>query len=855
MNRRTVPRATLRLQFHKGFTFADAEKLVPYAADLGISHLYASPITAARAGSMHGYDVIDSTRVNPELGGEDGLRRLVDALKKRELGLIVDIVPNHMAASVENGWWMDVLRHGRASRYANFFDIDWEAEDPQLRGKVLLPVLGAPLPDLLGAGKLVPVERNGQGFLQYGDLRLPMQGRDLDRQAYRLGWWRTANDRINWRRFFDINDLVCLRMENEETFEATHALIAGFYAEGLIDGVRIDHVDGLSDPAGYCRKLRRRLDPRDPAKPYLVVEKILLKGETLPAEWGCDGTTGYDFMDQVCALQHDPSAASMLATAWARLSGRPADFDVEEQAARRLMIARSFPAPLEACVAAFDRLAKRDPATADLSRPALRRALVELLVHFPIYRSYATATERPARDRPYLKTAVEGARRTGRASDGWVLDALHRWMTEPAADDEAIRRFQQLSAPVAAKSVEDTAFYRYGRLLSRNDVGSNLAHFGTSPDDFHALMIARHAQFPQAMLATATHDHKRGEDLRARLAVLSERPQAWIDRLASWLEQCAPLRTDEQPSNGDIVLLLQMIVGAWPFELALDDAPARAAFAKRLAGWQEKALREAKLRSDWADPDTGYETAARTLLMRLVADNALPDLLADIHACMQSIAAAGAVNGLAQALLKLTVPGVPDLYQGTDYWDLRLVDPDNRRPVDFERRTQSLGKLDLDDALANWRDGRLKQAMIARTLALRRALPELFMHGDYRPVTIDGPWSKHVIAFTRTLDDAYLVVAVPRLSADLLIKDDAVMLNSAILKGAFLRLPADAIWHDALAPDGPPIEGQRVALQQIFSRLPVALFSTKMTLIKALPAESEKCTKVHSRRRGMQTRS
>jgi malto-oligosyltrehalose synthase len=824
MSARALPRATMRLQFHKGFTFADAEKIVPYMAALGVSHLYASPITAARAGSMHGYDVIDPTRVNPELGGEDGLRRLVETLRQHKLGLIVDIVPNHMAASVENAWWMDVLRHGRDSRYAGFFDIDWEAEDPQIRGKVFLPVLGKPLPKTLAANDLQPVERDGLGFLKIGDLELPMQGRDLDAQAYRLGWWRTANDRINWRRFFDINDLVCLRMQDDETFETVHAMIARFYAEGLIDGVRVDHIDGLLDPAAYCRKLRHRLDPKNPNKPYLVVEKILLKGETLPAEWGCDGTTGYDFMDQVSALQHDAGAASTLAAAWAEWSGRPADFEVEEQAARRLMIARSFPAPLEACVAAFDRLAKNDPAAADLSRPALRRALIDLLVHFPIYRSYATATERPARDRPFLDQAFKGARKTARTSDGWVLDALYRWMTDPACDVDAVARFQQLSSPVAAKSVEDTAFYRYGRLLSRNDVGFDLARFGMPPGDFHALMVQRHAQFPNAMLATATHDHKRGEDLRARLAVLSERPQAWIERVSRWLDQIGPLRTEGLPSTGDIVMLLQMIVGAWPLELALDDAAGRRNFAERLAGWQEKALREAKLFSDWADPDTAYEAAAKNLLMRLVAKNATPDLLADLFASVQSIAAAGAVNGLAQTLLKLTVPGVPDLYQGADNWDLSLVDPDNRRAVNYERREKSLAVSNLAEMTEHWRDGRLKQAVIARTLALRRAQHELFAEGDYRPVSVEGAMAEYFVAFTRTLKDRHVLVVMPRLPTGLLTKEGSLALDPAALADTRLRLPLSTTWKNVLHPEAKSLIGPDISLRQTLDHLPVGLF-------------------------------
>jgi (1->4)-alpha-D-glucan 1-alpha-D-glucosylmutase len=816
-----TPRATLRLQFHKGFTFADAERLVPYFFGLGVSHLYASPITTARAGSLHGYDVIDPTRVNPELGGEDGLRRLVEALQKEGLGLIVDIVPNHMAAVVENAWWADVLRHGQASRYARSFDIDWNGEDPELAGKLFLPVLGRPLKETLERSEIAPVRRDGLDYLRYGDLLLPACGDDPHRQAYRLGWWRAANDRLNWRRFFDINELVCLRMEDEETFETVHALPARLYAEGLIEGVRVDHVDGLSDPASYCHRLRRRLDPTTPSRPYLVVEKILMRGESLPADWGCDGTTGYDFMDQVSALQHDGEGERPLAAAWTTLSGRPAEFAAEEQAARREIIARSFSAQLEACVAAFMRLASTDPAASDLSRPALRRALTELLVHFPVYRTYGTA-----HDWPFLAQAVAGAKRTGLAGDRWIVDLLDHWMREPPADDTANRRFRQLSSPVAAKSVEDTAFYRYGRLLSRNDVGFDIERFGASPAAFHGWMLQRHEQYPRGMLATATHDHKRGEDVRARLAVLSELPHDWTSNLSRWIDAAAPLRRDGQPVAADIAMLLQMIVGAWPLDLKLEDAAGRGAFAGRLAGWQEKALREAKLRSDWSEPDRTYEGAARALLVGLIGDGKLPDLLAEIFAFTQRIAAAGAVNSLAQLLLKLTAPGVPDLYQGTEDWDFSLVDPDNRRPVDFARRQKRFPSLTVTDALDRWRDGEVKTAIVARSLELRRRLPELFAAGRYEPVIAEGPMADHVMAFVRRHADDVVLTVVPRLPTSLLAAPDRLALNPAAWRNTTLHFAEHLHLKSVLEPEAMPLVGQKVAVHQLLQPAPIALFST-----------------------------
>ncbi|MBS0525472.1 MAG: malto-oligosyltrehalose synthase [Proteobacteria bacterium] len=767
-----TPRATLRLQFHKGFTFADAEALVPYFAALGISHVYASPITTARAGSMHGYDVIDPTVVNPELGGERALRRLVDALRRDKMGLIVDIVPNHMAATLENAWWVDVLREGRGSRYARWFDIDWDSEDPELHGKVFLPWLAKPRREA-----------------DMDDLRLPTPG------AWYAGWWRTAGDRINWRRFFDVNDLVCLRMEEDEAFEAAHAMIARLYVEGLIDGVRIDHIDGLADPAGYCHKLRQRLDPNNPSGPYLVVEKILLRGETLSGDWGCDGTTGYDFMDEVSALQHDPAAEPVLSEAWARLTGRPADFAAEEAAARREIIARSFSAPLEACVAAFDRLEQ-----SDLNRPALRRALTEMLVHFPVYRGYG----KPA-DVPWLEQASKAAKRTGLASDGWVIDWLERRMLEP---HRATTRFQQLSAPIAAKSVEDTAFYRYGALLSRNDVGFDTERFGWSAADFHARMQHRQAAQPRGMLATATHDHKRGEDVRARLAVLSEDPQAWTERLARWVGKAEKLCTAGMPGKADIAMLLQTIVGTWPLDLALEDAIGRGAFARRLEGWQQKALREAKLVSDWSDPNEAYEAAARQLLHRLIVEDRAAALRAELYAFVQEIAPAGIINSLAQTLLRLTVPGVPDLFQGTELWDFSLVDPDNRRPVDFRLRQELLGT-------ATWRNGAIKQALIVQALGLRKVMPDLFAQGSYEPIAAQGPLRDNVVAFLRRHEGQALLVAAPRLPSRL--TPDGLAATS-------LTLPPGLELFGALQED--VVAAPRVALQQLWKGWPVALLST-----------------------------
>ncbi|MCP4026071.1 MAG: malto-oligosyltrehalose synthase [Sphingomonas sp.] len=725
------PRATYRLQFHKGFTFADAEALVPYLDRLGISHIYASPVTTAAAGSMHGYDVIDPTTINPELGGEDAFRSLVAALKARDMGLIIDIVPNHMGvAGGGNVWWNDVLARGQDSEHARVFDIDWSRP-------ILLPVLGDTLDTALANGDIA-VE--GDQIVAYGEHRFPIRPEDrgntadlpalLDRQHYRLASWRTANDLLNWRRFFTVNDLAGVRIEDPAVFEATHALYVRLYDEGLIDGVRIDHVDGLTDPIGYCRTLRDRLSP----DAWIVIEKILGAGEGQPVGWGVDGTSGYDFMEQVATLIHEPLGALPLEELWQDMSHRYLDFESEEFAARQDLLAWQFAGQLDACVAAFVALNTDDAVTPAM----LRRAIERLLWVFPVYRTYGTGDAAPASD-----AAIRGAVRE-RVTDlippgeAHVVDAILAWLAGEGPGDaaDAVRRFQQLSAPIAAKSVEDTAFYRSARLLSRNDVGFDATILGIGVDAFHDLMAARAHDVPHAMLTTATHDHKRGEDLRARLAALSVMPDAWRSRVEAW-DQLS-WAWDHDVSGADRYMLLQTIVGAWPDEGATPD------FADRIKAWQQKALREARLRSSWEAPDEAYEAAAAALTDAFLAD---ARFVAEVTAFVADLAPIADANTLIQTLLRYTVPGVPDLYQGTELADLSLVDPDNRRPVDYAQR-QAL--LDAPHAPAKFR-------LIADLLAQRRAAPALFADGDYRPAQVEG--SDRILAFSRHHAGATLRVA------------------------------------------------------------------------------------------------
>ncbi|WP_332763236.1 malto-oligosyltrehalose synthase [Pseudomonas koreensis] len=850
-------RATLRLQFHKGFTLEQAVPLVPYFGRLGISHVYASPLLAARAGSMHGYDVVDPTQVNPELGGEAALRRLVSSLREHNMGLILDIVSNHMAVGgSDNPWWLDLLEWGRLSPYGEFFDIQWHSPDPLMEGQLLLPFLGSDYGVALQEGTLklqfnaqtgsfhvehydhhFPICPNDYGELLKGDdplksladrfsalsyqtdahsLSIPLkqelqqlasdpqildaiqrnlrhydsttaEGFDklhqlLERQSYRLASWRTAADDINWRRFFDINELGGLRVERPAVFEATHGKIFQLIEEGLVDGLRIDHIDGLADPRGYCRKLRRRLDSLAPGRHLpIYVEKILGAGETLRRDWAVDGTTGYEFMNQLSLLQHDPDGEHVLGELWQRRTERPAAFIEEAQLARQQILNGSLASDCESVAQALLQVARDDLMTRDLTLGAIRRVLQALIVHFPVYRTYVSAMGRSEQDEVFFQKAMDGARQTLSEADWPVLECVAGWLggtpwrRKPRGRSRKILkhacvRFQQLTSPAAAKAVEDTALYRSAVLLSRNDVGYDTEQFSAPLSDFHAVNQRRLSEFPDNLLATATHDHKRGEDTRARLAVLSERSHWYAEQVELWRALARPVRSDEQmPSNGDELILYQALLGSWPLDLRDDDQAGFADYAKRIWQWQQKALREAKLQSSWSAPNEAYENAAQAFTEKLLTRAEGELLRAALSKTVNSIAAAGALNGLAQTLLRMTVPGVPDLYQGNEYWDFSLVDPDNRRPVDYPARAQALqAQTAHTELLANWRDGRIKQALIAEVLHLRAEHAELFRRGSYQALEVLGSQAHNVLAFAREHEGKQAVVIVPVRCATLL---------------------------------------------------------------------------------------
>ncbi|MEU7975352.1 malto-oligosyltrehalose synthase [Micromonospora sp. NPDC049089] len=694
----TPPKATYRIQVRPGFDLDATAAIVDYLDDLGVSHLYSAPLLTATPGSQHGYDVVDHRAVSPELGGEAARQRLLAALRDRGLGLVVDIVPNHAGVAVPaaNPAWWDVLRRGRDSSYADWFDIDWD------RGRLLLPVL-ADDPAALDDLTLV------DGELRYHEHRFPVAdgtgdgtAREVhDRQHYELISWRRGDAELTYRRFFAIAGLAGLRVEDPAVFAATHELVLRWAAAGEVDGIRVDHPDGLRDPAGYLARLREAAPDA-----WLVVEKILEYGEELP-DWPVDGTTGYDALAMAGGLFIDIDAEGDFTVLDTHVTGRHTSWEDLTHATKLAAATRLLAAELT-------RLAALAP---EVPTEQARAALAELAAAFAVYRGYP-----PHGARLLAAARSEAGRR--RPDLAGALDAVTRRLRNP--DDELGMRFPQLTGAVMAKGVEDTAFYRWTRFVALNEVGDSPVRFGVPPAEFHRFATAQQVRWPASMTTLSTHDTKRGEDVRARLAVLSELPGRWAEQVKSWMEY-APL-----PDPAFAHLLWQTAVGAWPIE------------RERLHAYVEKAAREAGASTSWAEPDPAFEQALHDVVDRMYDDPSLHDELTELAA---AITPAGWSNSLGQKLVQLTMPGVPDTYQGTELWDNSLVDPDNRRPVDFDVRREMLARID-----GGWRppvdtDGAAKLLVVSRTLRLRRAHPELFT--TYRPLPAQGPVSRHAVAFDR----------------------------------------------------------------------------------------------------------
>jgi len=822
---RRVPDATYRVQLHKGFRFGDAIKLVPYLARLGVSHLYASPFLKARPGSSHGYDVIDHNAVNPEIGSEAELCKLMDALKRYGMGLVPDLVPNHMGVlHADNAWWLDVLEKGRRSLYAKFFDIDWR------RGKLLLPVLGRHYGEALEKGELKLEKKNGRWSVRYFGHRFPLNAastrglkavkdpmalhRLLEKQYYRLAYWRVAADEINYRRFFEITDLAGVRVEDRTVFDATHGLMRRLARRGGIDGLRIDHPDGLADPRQYLERLNEAF-PRS----WIVVEKILAEHESLPEDWPVHGETGYRFANLLTGVFIEAAAEERFDRAWQHFTGERASFEEIAIQSRYLIMNTTLAAELFMLSNWLARIASGNRFTRDFTASVLRKALAEVAARFPVYRSYVSARGASDTDRRWIDWAVRAAKRASHIADPSVFDFVHGVLTLSASPekgprrDEMLRfamRYQQFTAPVVAKGVEDTAFYRYNRLIALNEVGGHPARFGTSLKAFHAAAAERARRWPTTVLGTSTHDTKRSEDVRARLAVLSEMPSAWRLWLRRWSMINRSHRTGEAPSRADEYHFYQALLGVWPAD------------AERLKAYMLKAVREAKVHTSWINPDGEYEAA----LERFVGESlASPLFRKELDEVVPRLAHLGYLVSLSQTLLKVASPGVADYYQGTELWDFSLVDPDNRRPVEFGVRHRFLRELEsrasASELLKNLADGRAKLHVIRKGLELRKAHPELFHGGEYQPLHADAGREENVIAFSL---GGRAVAVAPRLFSRLMRAEDGAPIGEPVWGEARLPLPETA-FEDMLT--GKHHRGGATRVSEILAEFPVALLAAR----------------------------
>jgi len=980
-------RATYRLQLGGALGFDEVRALAPYLDALGIGDVYLSPCFRAGPGSSHGYDVTDFNAFNPEIGGEAAFDRLAADLKGRGLGLILDMVPNHMGiAGDANAWWLDVLENGPASPRADFFDVDWAPVKPELHDRVLLPVLPDQYGRVLEAGQLQLEFSDGAFHLRYAGARLPvapktypqiladrvddlagrlgeddpalqelrslltalehlpgrtetdprrleerrrekeivkrrlmtlakespavrehiednvrrLNGRPgepasfdaLDRllseQTYRLADWRVAGDEVNYRRFFDVSHLAAIRMERREVFDATHGLVLRLVGEGKVTGLRIDHPDGLYAPGEYFRRLQegallataRRLLPglgdadaeavaalyhaRAADRPaalearplWIAAEKVLGSGEPLPEWWAVAGTTGYDFLASVNGLFVDRGTSRQMTTLYSRLVGSTTRMSDHTYAAKRLIMQVSMASEVNQLGHHLDRMSERNRLARDFTLASLVRGIREVVAAFPVYRTYVgdEGGDPNPRDRGYIEAAVAEAKRRNPTVNvsifDFIRDVLLLRSARGDAEEQAARRhftmrFQQITGPITAKGVEDTAFYVYNRLVSLNEVGGDPARYGEPVPVFHERNLLRLGRWPESLSATATHDTKRAEDVRARINVLSEVPESWAAQLRRWRGIARRWKTEVDgraaPDRNDEYLLYQTLVGAWP---ARDEDEPLEVFTGRLAAYMEKATKEAKLRTSWVNPSEAYDAAVRRFVSGLLGPEGA--FLSAFRPFQRLVAAHGAVNSLAQTLLKIAAPGIPDFYQGAELWDLSLVDPDNRRPVDFARRRALLGALaarvaaagagsgDLPrlcgELLAHWPDGRVKLYLTHRALALRRARPRLFTAGAYRGLAASGPHADHVVALARTDGPEAVIAVVPRLTARLHGLTGRVPLGEPAWERTWVALGDEGlagVYRDrftGLTVASQPGEGgPRLSCPALFAHFPVAL--------------------------------
>jgi (1->4)-alpha-D-glucan 1-alpha-D-glucosylmutase len=910
---RFVPSSTYRLQVHGGFTLRDATAIVPYLQRLGIGGVYTSPYFGAEPGSTHGYDVTNHNIINPEVGGADAHRAFTDAVRDAGLQHIVDFVPNHMGISTAtNPWWRDVLANGPESPYARFFDIDWNPFKTELRRKLLLPILGDQYGQVLDRGELRFELVDGQLVLTYFDNRLPintselpeLQGlaemapeaaasivaqfngtpgdpRSFDRlhevleaQAYRLAYWRSAAHEINYRRFFDVNTLAGLRVEDERVFEAIHGLLATMLREGQLHGVRVDHPDGLFDPARYFDMLQDLaamawgIERRHGSRAlYVVAEKILSGRETLPGNWCVHGTTGYNFLNQLNGLFAHPGHARRMRRAYAKLTGQTQSFDDLFYEAKRLIMDTSLASELTVLAHTLDRIGETNRKSRDFTLNSIRDMLVEVAACFPVYRTYVNEQGWTPDDRAVMERAIARARRRNPAMDPSIFDFFREVMfprdpadvpvagpdrregyppadaTETAARLRFAMKFQQYTGPLQAKGLEDTAFYRSNMLLSLNEVGGDPSRFGIAAPEFHALNQARREHWPYEMTATSTHDTKLGEDVRARINVLSEIPGEWERDVSLWMRINKPARSivdgEPAPARNDEYRFYQALLGVWPKATRAD-----ADLGSRLQAYMIKSIKEAKLHSSWINPNEVYEAAVATFVERVLTGQGGERFLPAFLPFQQRVARGGVVNSLAQVVLKIASPGVPDFYQGCELWDFNLVDPDNRRPVDFLRREQMLDNVDAvlklgavqrRGAIARlaetWSSGAVKLLVTAAALRLRGSLSDVFMEGDYVPLDVESAVDGRAVAFARLTPDHAVIAIAPHLASGLVSEERPLPLGE-VWRTSRVLLPsalADLTFTDAIT--GAVVKQVTTASEswifvgQAFAVLPVALLT------------------------------
>ncbi|WP_240761831.1 malto-oligosyltrehalose synthase [Nitrosococcus wardiae] len=918
-----MPRVTYRLQFNNHFTFADAEAIVPYLHELGISHCYASPYLKARLGSPHGYDIVDHNALNPEIGDRDTFASWVQALHCHGMGQILDIVPNHMGVGGDdNAWWLDVLEQGPASEYAAYFDIDWRPIKEELRGKVLLPLLGdhygrvlekgelrltfdldqgqfsiwfynhrfpvdpSTYPDILGHGLERLAEHLAEEeapFLEYQSLitafeHLPSRYdtraekrverlRDcviykrrlaescrkypaigafvfdtvatfngvveqpesfdllhhlLESQAYRLAYWQVASDEINYRRFFDINDLAGLRMENPEVFETTHRFILDLVKEGKVDGLRIDHPDGLYNPPSYYQRLNRQIteikggekaaDGNLKPSYYLVIEKILASYEHLPESWPISGTTGYEFAYVNNGLFVYPASQKEFDQIYTRFIRHQWDFDELLYERKKIIIRVQLSSELTVLANMLNSIAQTNRHTRDFTLNGLREALTEVVACFPVYRTYVDLDRVSEEDRRFIQWAVIQAKKRSPAADISIFDFIQAILllemsTRRGLSQEIISfvmRFQQYTGPVMAKALEDTVLYIYNRLISLNDVGSDPRNFGVSLTAFHRANQERAQRWPYGMVTSSTHDSKRSEDVRARLNVLSEMPGEWRKHLSRWARinraKIRRLNGFRAPSRNDEYLFYQTVLGTWPLLNMGEEKLAE--YRDRIEAYMLKAIKEAKVHTSWINPDTEYEAAVIHFVRNVLGSIEKNPFLADFLPFQRRVARFGLLNSLSQLLLKLTVPGVPDIYQGNELWEFRLVDPDNRHPVDFTLRWRMLQELMsliqsgqslrscTYELLKNKEDGRVKLYLTWKVLSFRAQFPLLFQKGDYIPLSAQGVKADHLCAFARKHQGQMVVSIIPRWLALLGSNEDELPLGESLWQETWVEVPA-----------------------------------------------------------------